>query len=120
MYLEIEKRKYIMNTVNQDIDQVVERTRQWNIVQDAICAIRDIDNIEDLNSVIKMAIRQKELMAQQKIKSLSVGNIVSFTNGDGTKVKGIVEKINRKNVIVNDGTRGKWRVPATMIQLAEA
>jgi hypothetical protein len=105
--------------MNQDLDQVVERTRQWNIVQDAVCAIREIENSQDLNLVIEALKQQRAYLARRTTRSLQQGDTVEFTGRDGSTVTGTVLKVNRKTVIVQEG-RTKWRVAATLLRQVEA
>ena len=73
---------------------------------------------EDLNSIgdaIKFARAQ---IANKNKFTLVKGTSVKFTNSrSGQTVKGTVEKVNRKFIIVKSGLTN-WRVPANMLSAA--
>lgn len=73
---------------------------------------------EQLNSIgdaIKFARAQ---IANQNKFTLVKGTNVKFTNSrSGQTVRGTVEKVNRKFIIVKSGLTN-WRVPANMLQAA--
>ena len=73
---------------------------------------------EDLNSIgdaIKFARAQ---IATKNKFTLVKGTSVKFTNSrSGQTVKGTVEKVNRKFIIVKSGLTN-WRVPANMLSAA--
>lgn len=73
---------------------------------------------EDLNSIgdaIKFARAQ---IANKNKFTLVKGTDVKFTNSrSGQTVKGTVEKVNRKFIIVKSGLTN-WRVPANMLSAA--
>jgi exosome complex RNA-binding protein Csl4 len=76
---------------------------------------------EQLDSIV-MAIRfaRNQLVRKNKF-TLVKGSQVKFTSSKtGKSVIGVVEKVNRKFIIVREnGTAfGTWRVPANMLQAA--
>jgi uncharacterized protein YkvS len=90
-----------------------------NNVQTAITAIRNMNN-DEINQVVEAIKLQRTFNARATARSLTVGDAVSFTGRGGRTVMGMVEKINRKTVIVNSPTQGKWKVTASMLKSLEA
>jgi uncharacterized protein YkvS len=86
-----------------------------NNVQTAITAIRGMDS-DELNQVAEAIKLQRTFNARATARSLTVGDAVEFTGRAGRTVVGTVEKINRKTVIVNSPTQGKWKVTASMLK----
>jgi uncharacterized protein YkvS len=86
-----------------------------NNVQTAITAIRGMDN-DEINQVVEAIKLQRTFNARATARSLTVGDAVEFTGRGGRTVVGTVEKINRKTVIVNSPTQGKWKVTASMLK----
>ena len=86
-----------------------------NNVQTAITAIRNIETSEELNQLIEAFKLQRTYLARQSARSLTVGAMVTFEGRGGKMVTGVVDKINRKTVVVTTPT-GKWRVTASMIK----
>ena len=86
-----------------------------NNVQTAITAIRNMTN-DEINQVVEAIKLQRTFNARATARSLTVGDVVEFTGRGGRTVVGTVEKINRKTVIVNTPTQGKWKVTASMLK----
>ena len=86
-----------------------------NNVQTAITAIRNMTS-DELNQVAEAIKLQRTFNARATARSLTVGDVVEFTGRGGRTVVGTVEKINRKTVIVNSPTQGKWKVTASMLK----
>jgi len=86
-----------------------------NNVQKAITAIRNIETSAELDQLIDAFKLQRTYLARQSARSLMVGDAVEFTGRGGRTVVGTVEKINRKTVIVNSPTQGKWKVTASAL-----
>jgi uncharacterized protein YkvS len=73
---------------------------------------------EELNS-ISDAIRfaRAQLVARNKM-ILSVGDNVKFTSSTRGTISGVVKKINRKFIIVDQpGQFRSWKVPANMLEV---
>lgn len=73
---------------------------------------------EELNS-ISDAIRfaRAQLVARNKM-ILSVGDNVKFTSSTRGTISGVVKKINRKFIIVDQpGQFRSWKVPANMLEI---
>jgi len=86
--------------------------------EQAISAIRQIDDHQEIREVIEAIKLQQTYIGRQTIRKLATGDHVSF-NGRNGHTKGVVKKINRKYVLVDTAT-GQWRVPATMLTKEEA
>lgn len=76
----------------------------------------DVTN-EDLNQVIEAVRYRRSQMGRQTVRSLKIGDRVSF-NGRNGYTEGIVKDIKIKNVIVREGMLN-WKVPASMLTLVE-
>lgn len=85
-----------------------------NKVQTAITAIRDMNN-DEINQVVEAIKLQRTFNARATARALTVGDTVQFTGRANRTVVGTVEKINRKTVVVNSPTQGKWKVTASML-----
>lgn len=71
---------------------------------------------EQLDSVISAIKFARGQLARQNKNAMPVGSTVQFTsNRDGQTWIGLVKKINRKNMVVQVGSR-LWNVPANMVQ----
>ena len=86
--------------------------------QTAITAIRNINNDSDLLQVIDAIKLQRQYIARQNIRSITVGDAVEFT-ARGRTIRGEVIKVNRKNVKVREQGYGTWNVPANMLTVTE-
>ena len=87
-----------------------------NNVQTAIKAIHGIQSNDDLNQVIEAIKLQRTYLSRQTVRSLRVGDAVEFEGRGGVTVRGTVEKINRKTVIVAEPGYGRWRVTAGLLK----
>ena len=85
-----------------------------NKVQTAITAIRDMNN-DEINQVVEAIKLQRTFNARATARALSIGDVVQFAGRANRTVVGTVEKINRKTVVVNSPTQGKWKVTASML-----
>ena len=74
---------------------------------------------EQLDSIV-MAVRYaRNQLVRSTRSSLCVGSLVSWhSSRRQTSMQGRVVKIGRKNVTVDCGTLGQWRVPANMLEVA--
>jgi hypothetical protein len=73
---------------------------------------------EQLNSISAAIKFARAQIATQNKFTLVKGTNVKFTNSrSGQTVKGTVEKVNRKFIIVRSGLTN-WRVPANMLTAA--
>ena len=90
---------------------------------------REIDDIkhlmlkatdDDMNKIADLFNRVRAFQAKNAASKLTVGDKVAWTGSKGPRI-GIVQKINRKTVIVAEGGRGggpRWKVAATLLQAA--
>lgn len=86
-----------------------------NNVQTAIKAIHGIQSNDELNQIIEAIKLQRTYLSRQTTRSLRVGDTVEFAGRGGRMVRGTVEKINRKTVIVAEAGYGRWRVTASLL-----
>ena len=71
-------------------------------------------SLEDIKETNERMSLQRTFLGKDIMRSLVIGDKVSFTGRGGVLVEGTVEKIAIKNVSVDTG-RGRWRVPASML-----
>jgi len=73
---------------------------------------------EELNSIgDAMRFARAQLVARNKMV-LSVGSNVKFTSSTRGTISGVVKKINRKFIIVDQpGQYRSWKVPANMLEV---
>lgn len=89
-------------------------------VKAAIDAINALENYDELRNIYT-AIRQKETrLSRSNIRSIVKGCDVEFTVRNGSVVRGVVTKVNRKTVeVVQAGAtpfgRTTYKVPASML-----
>lgn len=86
-----------------------------NKVQTAVTAIQGM-TANEVDQVVEAIKLQRTFLARQQARSLDVGDTVQFEGRGGRTVVGTVEKINRKTVIVNSPSQGKWKVTASMLK----
>jgi len=70
--------------------------------------------LEDISTFSDRMRLQRTFLGKDMMRSLVIGDKVSFTGRGGVLVEGTVEKVMIKNVSVDTG-RGRWRVPASML-----
>ena len=87
-------------------------------VQTAIQAIRNCNTDDELRQVIEAVKLQRQFIAVQTIRTITVGDTVQFA-ARGRMVTGEVMKVNRKNVKVKEAGYGIWNVPANMLTQVE-
>ena len=74
---------------------------------------------EQLDSIVMAVKYARNQLARSTRRSLCVGGQVRFFSSRQQRdMQGAVLKIGRKNVTVDCGTNGRWRVPATMLEVA--
>ena len=71
-------------------------------------------SLEDIKETNERMSLQRTFLGKDIMRSLVIGDKVSFTGRGNVLVEGTVEKIAIKNVSVDTG-RGRWRVPASML-----
>jgi ferredoxin-fold anticodon binding domain-containing protein len=73
-------------------------------------------NNNELNTISEAIRFRRSMLTEEKKDDLFVGLNVKFSNSrNGRVYTGVVEKINRKFVIVRTQTQS-WRVPMTMLE----
>lgn len=89
------------------------------LVSDITNAIINSDFTDSQLNVIQDAIKfRRSRIVQKNVFSLRQGANVQFTsNRNGVTYKGVVEKVNRKYIIVRT-PQGGFRVPANMLSEA--
>ena len=88
-----------------------------NNVQSTIAAIHSM-NKDQLDQVVEAIKLQRTFLARSTARSLSVGDSVKFTGRQGQVVRGVVDKVNRKTVMVRSGAQ-MWRVTASLLEAAQ-
>jgi hypothetical protein len=73
---------------------------------------------EELNSIgDAMRFARAQLVVRNK-SALTIGSNVKFTSSTRGTISGVVKKINRKFIIVDQpGQFRSWRVPANMLEI---
>ena len=88
-----------------------------NNVQTAVAAIRNM-NRDEIDQVVEAIKLQRTFLARSTARSLCVGDSVEFQGRQG-RVRGTVEKINRKTVLVREqGSGTRWKVTASLLETA--
>ena len=73
------------------------------------------EELNSINDAIRFA--RAQLVARNKMV-LSVGSNVKFTSSTRGTISGVVKKINRKFIIVDQpGQFRSWKVPANMLEV---
>lgn len=88
-----------------------------NTVQTAVNAINSMNN-DELEQIVDAVKLRRTYLSRQTTRQMTVGDSVEF-EARGRTVQGVVIKINRKTVIVNESGYGNWKVPASMLQKTE-
>lgn len=71
----------------------------------------------ELNSFLDAIKYARGVLGNKMKQEVVVGDKVRwYSSKSGTSVEGILEKISKKNVVVNIGGGERWRVPANMIE----
>ena len=71
-------------------------------------------SLEDIKMVNERMSLQRTFLGKDVMRSLVIGDKVSFTGRGGRLVTGNVDKVKIKNVLVDTGM-GRWNVPASML-----
>jgi hypothetical protein len=77
----------------------------------------------ELDSIISSIKFARANIANQNKREMTIGTTVKFVSSrDGRTVLGIVKKVNRKYILVNEQKSGSlfgstWRVPANMLEV---
>jgi len=74
---------------------------------------------EQLDSIVMAVKYARNQLARSTRRSLCVGGPVRFFSSRQQRdMQGAVLKIGHKNVVVDCGANGRWRVPANMLEAA--
>ena len=71
-------------------------------------------SLEDIKMVNERMSLQRTFLGKDVMRSLVIGDKVSFTGRGGRLVTGTVDKVKINNVLVDTGM-GRWNVPASML-----
>jgi putative ribosome biogenesis GTPase RsgA len=96
-----------------------EGKMQNNLVTKAVEAIYQMDN-DQLNQVIEAVKLKRNHIAKQAVRKFLVGDKVSFIDRNKRRTHGIVEKVNKKYIIVDTNPGPKWRIPGNMLEKESA
>ena len=88
-----------------------------NNVQSTIAAIREM-NKDELEQVVEAIKLQRTFLARSTARQLSRGDNVKFTGRQGEVIRGVVDKVNRKTVMVRSAGGQMWRVTASLLEAA--
>tara|TARA_Y100001949_G_C15887250_1_gene286468 strand:+ start:101 stop:382 length:282 start_codon:yes stop_codon:yes gene_type:complete len=77
-------------------------------------AISDM-SMDDIIEVTEMIKMRRTMLGNKLLRTLVVGDKVSFEGRGGIPVFGKVTKVMVKNIVVDTGEPRKWRVPATLL-----
>ncbi len=72
-------------------------------------------SMEDIVKVTEMITLRRSMLGNSLLRTLVVGDKVSFEGRGGITVFGKVTKVLVKNIVVDTGEVRKWRVPATLL-----
>ena len=87
------------------------------INKDVYDYIKNADN-ETLNVIITQINRRRSALQEEAIDNFVVGQAVEFTRKDGDIVRGSIQKINRKTIIVKTDLNLLWKVSPSLLRKA--
>jgi len=85
------------------------------MLNDVIGLVHNMDK-EQVNHLVDAIKLRRNRIATAAVRTVNVGDNVTFTGRGGITVRGTVMKKAIKNVTVDTGA-GKWRVPASMLEV---
>jgi len=88
-----------------------------NSVQSTVAAIQGM-NRDQLDQVVEAIKLQRTFLARSTARELSVGDSVKFKGRQGEVIRGVVDKVNRKTVMVRSAGNQMWRVTASLLTAA--
>lgn len=103
-------------------------TTESTPLQSAIASIREVDSLDDLQSIQAEIKARWNLIRKRAVRSIEVGTRVSFDLKNGKTVIGHVEKRNRKTVRVIGETvdgepvsefHGGWNVSPSLLTVLD-
>lgn len=75
-------------------------------------------NLEDHAKIMNALNYAKDTAAATTRSTLKIGQVVYFTDKNGVRIDGVVKKIMQKNIGVDCGANGKWRVSPNLLKVA--
>tara|TARA_Y100001973_G_scaffold91460_1_gene140142 strand:+ start:289 stop:591 length:303 start_codon:yes stop_codon:yes gene_type:complete len=81
-------------------------------INDVLNFIDDM-NGDDLQKVINVVKMRRDQLHFQNAQSLRIGDAVSFTGRRGAILKGVVEKVKVKYILVRTTSGTRWNVPGS-------
>tara|TARA_B100000123_G_C25604730_1_gene373017 strand:+ start:258 stop:560 length:303 start_codon:yes stop_codon:yes gene_type:complete len=85
-------------------------------INDVLNFIDDM-NGDDLQKVINVVKMRRDQLHFQNAQSLRIGDAVSFTGRRGAILKGVVEKVKVKYILVRTTSGTRWNVPGSHLTL---
>jgi len=85
-------------------------------MNDIIKAIGNIDNFDDMRTIIDAVNNQQKAIARMSTRKFAVGDYVYFQNRRGEQIDGVVTKVNPRTVKVQVGMT-RWTVDASLLSL---
>lgn len=79
--------------------------------------IKSADN-ETLNAIITQINRRRSALQEEAIDNFVVGQDVEFTRKDGDTIRGSIQKINRKTILVKTDLNLLWKVSPSLLRAA--
>ena len=84
-------------------------------MNDTVNHIRTMNQDELVHIMEEVALR-RSYVSRSQLRTIAIGDVVEFTQRNGTVVQGTVRKKAIKNVTV-ETTIGNWKVPAHMLTI---
>jgi len=81
-----------------------------------IKAIGNIDNFDDMRTIIDAVNDQQKAIARMSTRKFAVGDYVYFKTRSGEQIDGVVTKVNPRTVKVQVGMT-RWTVDASLLSL---
>ena len=81
-------------------------------INDVLNFIDDL-NADDLQKVINVVKMRRNHLHFKNAQSLKVGDAVSFEGRHGATLKGVVEKVKIKYILVRTTSGTRWNVPGS-------
>ena len=69
--------------------------------------------------IVDLLKRRQERQAGKALEKFALGDLVFFDSEDGSRIKGVVTKINRKTISVQTKDQGRWRVSPMFVHKAK-
>ena len=79
--------------------------------------IKSADN-ETLNAIITQINRRRSALQEEAIDNFVVGQDVEFTRKDGDTIRGSIQKIKRKTILVKTDLNLLWKVSPSLLRAA--